>query len=140
MKLPYYLSCSESGVNLYQLNDGRFQMITQGKIAPMMIGYGYALVEKEFAEYLEQLDLPRLDVVEAVIFDPKDKVEIRTHRQLLVGQHFSADTISDIDLDGERLLVMDNSDIFISSQLKKRLEEADFTYLRFSEGLSEFTG
>lgn len=115
-------------------------MTTQVKIAPILVGYGYALVEKKFSEYLEQLDLPQLDVVDAVIYNPKDKLEMRTHCQLLVGQHFSANMIRDIDLDGERLLIMDNSYIFISRQLQKRLEETEFTYLRFSEGLIEFAG
>jgi hypothetical protein len=138
MNLPFCMFCSETGVNLYQLKDGRFQIITKGKITPLMIGYGFALVEEKFAEYLEQLDLPSLEIEDAIIYDPTDKNEIRTHRQLKIGQHFSGDMASDIDLDGERILLMDNSYLFVTPQLKKRLENSEFDYLRFSEGLSEF--
>lgn len=138
MNLPYYLFCSEIGTNLYPLKDGRFQIVTKGKVAPLMAGYGYTLVEENFAEYLEQLDLHRLDIVDAIIYDPTHKEEIRTHRQLKIEQHFSADMIGDINLDGERILLMDNCYIFISPQLKRRLEHSEFQYLRFSEGLNEF--
>jgi hypothetical protein len=129
--------CSETDANLYQLKDGRFQIITKGKITPLMIGYDYVLVEKKFADYLEQLNLPELDIEEAIIYYPTDKTEIRTHRQLKIGECLSADINSDIDLDGERILLRD-SDIFVSPQLKKRLEGSEFNYLGFSEGLSLF--
>ena len=138
MILPYFMFCTEMGADLYQLKDGRFQIITKGKITPLMIGYGYTLVEKKFAEYLEHLNLPRLEIEDAIIYDPIDKNETTTHRQLKIGQHFSADIIRDIDLEGERLLLMNNRHVFASPKLKKRFEDSDFDYLRFSVGLSEF--
>lgn len=140
MKLPYLMSCTDEAesVILYPLKDGRFQIVSQGKIAPLLNGNGYALIEEKFAEYLERLDLPQLIIDDAIIYDPKNKIEIQTHRQMHIGQHFSADMIRDINLDGERMLLMDNSHIFVSSLLKKRLESAGFQYLQFSEGLSDF--
>jgi hypothetical protein len=140
MNLPYYMYCSEMSANLYPLKDGKFQIITQGKLVPLMVGYNYALVEKTFAEYLEQLDLPQLDIKDAIIYNPADKKEIRTYSQLKTGQHFSADMLGDIGLDGERIFLMNNSYLFVSEQLKRRLEDSEFQYLRFSEGLSEFAG
>lgn len=138
MNLPFHMYCSECSANLYQLKDGRFQIIAQGKITPLMVGNDYALVEKTFADYLEQLDLPRVDIADAIIYDPIDKKEIRTHRQLKIGQHFSSNMIRDIDLDNERLLLMNNNYLFVSPKLKKHLENSEFQFLCFSEGFIEF--
>ena len=138
--MPYLMTCSEEAksVTLYPLKDGRFQIVRQGEVSPLMNGVGYVLIEKEFAEYLECLDLPQLVFDNAIIYDPKSRIEIATHRQMHIEQHFSADMMRDINLDGERMLLMDNSHIFVSPLLKKRLKSAGFQYLHFSEGFSEF--
>ena len=140
MKLPYRVSCLESHPRLYQLSDGRFQVMEKGNLAPLMVGYDYVLVVPIFSEYLSVLDLPRLDIIDAVIYEPRRRREIRTYKQLRIGQRFSSDMIRDLDLDGERFLVMDDTYLFASPALKRRLEESEFKYLRFSEGLSEFAG
>jgi hypothetical protein len=140
MKLPYLMTCRQPHALLYQLADGRFQIMESGSLAPMMVGYEYVLVEEALAEYLEFLDLPRVDTIPAIIYEPRQRLEIRTYRQLIIGQRFSPDMIRDLDLEGERLLLMGNQDVFASVSLKQRLEESPFTYLGFSEGLSSFAG
>jgi len=140
MKLPYHVSCLESHPLLYRLADGRFQIMGDGNLAPLMIGHEYVLVEAELAEYLSILDLPCVEIIDAVIFDPRRKREIRPHKQLQIGQRFSSDMIRDINLDGERLLIMDDACLFASPLLKQRLEVSAFQYLRFSEALNEFAG
>lgn len=66
----------------------------------MMAGYDYVLIESGFAKYIEVLDLPRLDIIDAVIYDPQQKNENRTYKQLRIGQRFSSDMIRDINLEG----------------------------------------
>lgn len=112
----------------------------EGALAPVMVGYEYVLVDSELAEYIEALNLPRLAVIAAVIYDPRQNQEIRTFRQLLISQHFSSDMIRDINLDGERFLLMDGTYLFVSPLLRQRLDASPFKYLRFTEGLSEFAG
>lgn len=140
MKLPYHMSCLESHSRLYQLSDGRFQVMEEGGLAPMMVGYEYVLVESTLAEYIEVLDLPRLEVIAAIIYDPRKDQEIRTYRQLRINQHFSSDMIRDINLDEEKFLIMSGTYLFVSPLLKQRLDASPFKYLRFTEGLSEFAG
>jgi hypothetical protein len=140
MKLPYHISCKELHPRLYKLSDGRFQIMEEGDLTPLMVGYEYILVESKLAEYIEVLDLSRLEVVEAVIYDPRRRREIRTYKELRIGQRFSSDMIRDINLDGERVLLMDGASVFVSPALKERLEASPFAYLRFTEGLSEFVG
>lgn len=134
------MSCSESHPRLYQLSDGRFQVMEEGDLAPMMVSYEYVLVESELAEYLEALDLPRLEIIDAVIYDPRKKQEIHAYRQLQITQRLFSDMIRDINLDGERFLLMGETYLFVSPLLKQRLEASPFKYLRFTEGLSEFVG
>jgi len=132
------MSCLESHPRLYQLSDGRFQIIEEGSLASMMVGYAYVLVESELAEYIRVLDLPQLEIVDAVVYDPRQKKEDRSYRQLRIGQSFSSDMIREINLDGEGFLLMDGRWVFVSPALKQRLESSPFKYLRFTEGLSEF--
>jgi hypothetical protein len=112
----------------------------EGVLAPLMVGHEYVLVETALAEYLAVLDLPRLSISEAVIYDARRQQEVRTHRQLHIGQRFSSDAIRNIDLDGEGLLLMDDTHLFASPLLKRRLEESPFKYLQFTEGLDDFAG
>src|SRR5687767_11599004 len=127
MKLPYHMSSSQTHARLYQLADGKFQIVGEGDLAPVMIGYEYVLVEEYFAQYLTALDLPALEIIDAIIYEPWQKMEIRTHRQLLIDQQFSSDMIRnidrpsspntihrEIDLDGERFLLMDRQYVFVS--------------------------
>lgn len=76
-----------------------------GDEQPMMVGYEHVLVEEALAEHLEILDLPRADTIRAIIYEPCQRLEIRTYRQLIIRQLFSPDTIRDLDLEGERLLL-----------------------------------
>src|SRR5262249_39040483 len=131
MKLPFHMSCDRRHARLYQLADGRFQIVEEGELAPLMIEFGYVLVEKEFAQYLLDLHLPGIDIVDAVIYEPWQKEEIYTHRQLRIDQHFSSDmlhytdrnlypdVVRDIDLTGERFLLMDSQYVFVTEPLRK---------------------
>jgi len=134
------MSCVEQQALLYQLPDGRFQIVDKGALAPMMTGHEYVLVEEDFAGYLRSLNLPQLKVVAAVIYDPRQNREIRTHEQLLIGERFSWDPAFECDLDGERILLMEGTYVFVSPTLKERLESSPFQYLRFSEGMRGFAG
>lgn len=110
----------------------------KGGLAPLMIGYDYVLVEEHLAEYLSALNLPQLEIIPATIYEPSQKQEMRTHKQLLIHQQCSADEIGEIALDGERFLLLDRKYVFVSGPLKERLEASPFKYLRFTEGLEGF--
>jgi hypothetical protein len=56
------------------------------------------------------------------------------------NKHFSSDMVRDINLGGERFLLMDGTYLFVSPLLRQRLDASPFKYLRFTEGLSEFAG
>ncbi len=132
------MDCPSSSPLLYRLQDGRFQIIEPGKLAPIMIGQGYFLAESAFADYLTSLNLPSLRICSAVLHDPHEGQDITGYRELQITQHFSPDWYPDIDLDGERFLLMDSRYVFVSPDLKDRLENSVFHYLRFSKGLDRF--
>lgn len=138
--LPYHLQSAEYGVGLYQLKDGRFRLTQAGPITPLMCGIDYVLAERELADFLQSLDLPGVNYRDAIIWDGKSDRNHTTHRQLLIGQHFSHGQINDLDLAGERMLLMSNQHVFVSPSLKNTLEKTGFGYLSFSEGLSDFFG
>ncbi len=135
---PYYVETEENSVGLYQLKDGRFQLVQAGKLGPFMCGYKYLLVEMELADYLQSLNVARATFKDVVIWDRSKDEEYHSHKKVIISQHFSSDEINDINLDGNRILMMDNQYVFVSPSLKEKLEIPEFGYLRFSEGLSKF--
>lgn len=138
MKPLHHLSCVESHARLHQLADGRFQVVEEGELAPLMTGYEYVLVERDFAEYLSDLGLFGLTIVDAIIYEPWLKQEFRTHRELQINHHFYGDEIDEVDLKGERFSVMDDQHVFVTEPLKERLEASPFKYLCFTAGLYGF--
>jgi len=138
MHLPFYVSCKQRGTGLFELSDGRFQKIEAGALAPWCQGYGYLLVERALADFLEAVKVERVRFEPAIVFDPSTDEEDRSLVRVRVGQFFTSDQIRDLPLDGNRLLTMGDSHVFVSPALKTRLNDARFNYLQFSEGLSGF--
>jgi len=136
----YYMSCDQAHPLLYQLEDGRLQRMTQGTLAPFMAGYEYVLIENTLAQHLASLLLPDVIIRDAVIFDPQQGKELTTHKRLCIGAQFTAEQLADLDVPGERMLLMEGRYVFASSTLRQRLSAAPFSYLKFSEGLEEFVG
>jgi hypothetical protein len=138
LALPFYIYCDEPADSLYQLQDGRFQLIAGGPIAPFMVGSDYVLIEEALANFLLVRGLDDIRFAPAIIYRRSTGEEYRTHEQITVRQRFDQRTIRDLALDGDRLLLMNNRYLFVSPTLKIALEDSGFRYLRFSEGLSEF--
>ena len=107
-------------------------------IAPLMVGFQYVLANYELCDFLESLDLERVEYIPAILWNRATNEETRTHKRLKVGQFFASDQINDLNLDGPRLLTMDDTSLFVSPDLKELLEASGFECLRFSEGLSRF--
>lgn len=138
--LPFLVSCLEPAAKLYRLNDGRFQMIDEGAVAPLMCGYGYVLVEATLADFIKAAGVERVSIEPAVILDRRQNKEHNTHQFVKVGQSFSSNEINDLNLDDDRLLFLGNEYLFVSPSLKSKLENTSFNYLDFTEGLYGFSG
>ncbi|MDC8757301.1 hypothetical protein [Janthinobacterium fluminis] len=138
--LPFFVESNIPSVRLFELSDGRFQLLEVAEIAPFLPGYGYLLVERRLAEFLVEHDVERIVCEDAVLFDRTSGKEFRTHVQVRVRQYFKSEQINDLDIAGLRLLTMNDEYYFISPELKNLLEQAPFEYLSFREGLSGFAG
>ena len=133
---PYHLDISNSGF-LYELADGRFQLMSGAQPEQIMIGHGYILVENKLARTLENLDIERVNFYPVVLFDRSKVTELSTHSKMVVNHHFDSDQVKDIDITGKQFLLMSNQYLFVSPELKELLQEVlpQFTY---SKGLSNF--
>jgi hypothetical protein len=140
MQLPFYVFCESPAVRVYELNDGRFQLIDPEPVSPFLAGYRYLLVERNLATFLATLEIERVCYEPAVLFNRGTGEELHTHVRLHVGQSFNQSQLLDLPLDGLRLLTMDDQYYFVSPALKAELEGSPFRYLRFTEGLSGFAG
>lgn len=140
MPLPFLMSCEEPSPTLFELGDGRFQIMEQVPVPPFIAGYRYLLVEQRLAIHLQDLQVERVKFEPAVLFNPVSGEEQRTHTRLFVSQFFRSNELSDLSVEGLRLLTLNDQYYFVSPALKSQLEGGAFPYLRFSEGLSEFAG
>jgi len=133
---PFNLNiCNE--VNLYKLDDGRYQPIKRGPIEPIMIGHKYVLVKEDIAEYFRSLDIERVTYEPAIIWDRSTDTEHKDFVRLLINRHFDTGQIDDIDISGKQFLLMDNNYVFVTPQLKSELEQSEYGF-KFSEGMTNF--
>ena len=125
-------------VPLFRLSDGRYQLTKDGPIAAFMNGPGYFLVEKELADFLDGMDIDGLRFEPAIIWHRRIDREYSTHTRLIVDRFFVSESIGELDLAGNQVYSMNDNYLFVSPELKERLENSPFNYLRFSAGVSGF--
>ena len=113
------------------------QTLNKGALALLITGHDYVLAGKPLAKYLRQVGVEGTRYRPVVILERDSGVENHDYEELIVEQIFSSDQIRDLNLDGKRLLLMDNRYLFASPELKSELEMSCFDF-HFSEGLSRF--
>ena len=151
MALPFYISCKTLSPRFFDVSSGRFQQLDRGVVPPFIPGFQFLLVANELGDCLKGLGLEGARFEDAILYDPRTGAEARTHTCLRVHKSLDGDirvlhlegyrTLVMDDhypLDGYRMLVADNQYYFVSPALKEALVGHGFTYLKFSEGFSEF--
>ena len=133
---PYHVEISNQ-IGLYQLHDGRFQLIKQGPLEPVMIGYKYILLKNSIADQLKVLDIDRIKFKPAIIFNRKEETEDDSYTQMEVNHHFEPGSIHDLNLDGLQFLLLDHRYLFVTPDLKICIEALGINW-EFSKGLSNF--
>lgn len=136
--LPHCLTCIAPADDLYELRDGRYQLLSGGTVAPLMTGYRYVLADQEFLENISQAEAEGFATEPAIILNRGKNLEIDTHSKLTIFHNFSSDSINDLDLDGDRLILMDRTYLFCTPSLATNLVELDIPWLNISPGLSRF--
>jgi hypothetical protein len=138
MYYPFHIDTKLHHVGLFQLDDERFQMIKQGRLSPLMVGFEYVIVENRLADFLKLLEINSTKFKNAIIWNRGKNIEYKNYTQLVLENHFSHDQIGQLDMSGLNMFVMDNNSLFVTPSLKKILSKSAFKYLRFSEGLGFF--
>jgi hypothetical protein len=135
---PYFVTSREYSAALVELDDGRFQMLEQGKLAAFASGYRYLLVDRRLAKLLKSLKMPQVTFAPVAVVNRVTGEEHRTHVRVTVHESFDQDEIRSLQLEGPRLLTMNGEHFFVSPSLKQALEASGFSELQFFEGLSGF--
>lgn len=140
MPVLYHLTCGAASSPLIRLSDGRFQIIEDGPLTPLMTGYKYFLVDQALAEYLEALKIPNIRFEPATIWHREHDRNHSSHTELVVERTLSPKEIAQVEVSGHQVFALNDRYLFISPLLKLELENSNFNDLQFSEGLSEFAG
>lgn len=138
MPLPFLLTCKHPSARVFELEDGRFQLIEHGDVGPVAYGFKHLLVERRLATFLKSLGLERVKFEPAVFLIRSTGKQWSSHERVRVGQYFKADQVRDLALDAHRILTLNDEHYFVSPSLKRALENAGFDYLEFTEGLAGF--
>ncbi len=133
---PFHIEVNNE-TDLYHLNDGKFQLIRDGKVDSVMVGFKYILVKSEIAEKLQEIGIDRISFKPATIWNRKTDAVYKDYQLMSVHRHFDSSNLNDIDLDGKQFLVLDNQYLFATPELKKALERSELNF-SFSEGFSNF--
>lgn len=134
--IPYHVETS-SPIDLYQLGDGRFQVTKRGNAGDFISGFKYLLVRSKIADVLKTMDIDRVSFKPAVIWDRKTDEEDHSFTQMVVNHHFDSENLNDINTEGSQFLILDNRYLFVSPELKGRLEPMNLGLI-FSRGFGDF--
>jgi hypothetical protein len=140
---PYSVDSKISSVGLYLLDDGRFQMTKQGKLAPFMCGSDYILVENKLADFFASLNIPHIEFKDAIVWNRGKNEEYSDYKELIFRKSIKCITEENIDkleLPGLQVYLFPRYFLFVSPELKDLLQKSGCDYLRFSEGFSLFAG
>ena len=122
------------GDSLYQLKDGRCQLIHGGAVTTIMHGGSRMLVAKELIALLEQIGSPAFRVVKsATIWRRREDREYNTHVEATGMDQLHYGQLRNHDLLGEQLFSFEGY-LLVTPSLKKRLQQAGFDSLRFDLG------
>jgi len=135
---PFLVESKVFCVDLYQLKDGRFQMIKEGNLSPFMAGYDYILVEDNLTDFLELLDIPQIEFGNAIIWNSNTKTEYKNYKQLFIKNYLTEENFNHLDLKGLKMYLYQGGYLFVNPALKELLENSKFDYLLFSPGFSRF--
>ena len=135
---PFLVESKIRAVSLYQLRDGRFQMIKQGNLSPFMNGFDYILIDEELAGFLNSVDISHIEIIDAIVWNRETEVEYKNYRQLVVNKYFTEENFQTQNLKGMQMYMYGNGNLFVSPELKELLEKSKFDYLSFSEGYIRF--
>ncbi|MCA9629666.1 MAG: hypothetical protein KC766_18455 [Myxococcales bacterium] len=120
---------------LYQLADGRFQLISGGCTAVLMAGVDYVLVRHDLAEHLATLGVQGFQRHPAIIYRRSEDLEILTHDCLIVEAHYDLKDLENPPLDGLRVFMVNGRMLFVTPKLRELLLDSRFRHeLSFAYG------
>ena len=124
---------------MLELKSGVIQCVEpEPPLPPFVTRFQLVLAEERLSRLLGALDVPGLRIQPTVVTLPGGQGEVHSHCRIRVGQYFTLDQSRDLNLDGDRLLTLNDEYLFVTTSLRSKLEQAGFEYLKFSNGLSEF--
>jgi len=135
---PYSVESKIKAVDLYQLKDGRFQMIKDGNLSSYMSGCDYILLENKLADYLDSLNISQIEFKNAIVWNRGLNEEYDNYKQLIVRKYLTEENFVTLNLKGLQMYLYGGGHLFVSPQLKELLENSEFDYLLFSAGFSRF--
>lgn len=133
---PFHIEIRNK-TDLYQLNDGRYQLIRDAEVDSIMIGHKYILVRDDVVEKIIDTGVERVSFEPAIIWNRKTDKSYSNYQKMTSHRHFDSSNLNDIDIERKQFLILDNHYLFATPELKVALESLELG-LKFSEGFGNF--
>lgn len=136
---PYSVALNATNaVNLYKLDDGRFQLVSNGNLYSFLEGHDYILIDSELADFLNSLNIPEIEFKDAVLWDREADKENKDFKELIVKNSFHSEDFEDFKLEGLQMYLYNGRNLFVSPKLKETLGKFKHNYFSFGEGFELF--
>ncbi|MBQ4811506.1 hypothetical protein J8M20_09160 [Pseudoalteromonas luteoviolacea] len=130
MSTYYEIDEPEDSAQLYELKDGRFQIVGPGVLYDILLVSGYILVSERFAVFLDNLKISGIRLESAVIYNPANKKEIYTHQKMEVLKKYNKKNMNQIiDSTICKIAQYGNGCIFVNAPLKTEIEKVYKDYI-----------
>ncbi|MCE7995443.1 MAG: hypothetical protein HEP71_25925 [Roseivirga sp.] len=128
-----------SQLNLWKSQPGHFRIIQFGLFVPLLTGSDYTLAHQSLIPAFDCLLRDQLEIKPANILRASTGDQWVDYQELVIKEHINPEKIKTTECFGDQIWQFRHL-LFVSADLKQRLESMFPEQLRFSLGFSWFAG
>jgi len=128
---------ANSKINLWRVDNNTFRVLEYDKLTAVMTGSDYTIVNSKLVSVFDELLSDEIEIRPIKIIRKSTSEEWNGFHELIIKEHIDPEKIK-ITNENERSVWQYNHHLFVSKDLKNKLEIEFKNELEFSEGFSHF--
>lgn len=127
----HLMTSRDQGDGVIPLRDGRFQLISGGEIAPLIVCHDVILLRSDIAAILSDFAPDCVTTAPAKIYRRRTDETFATHSRLSIAQRITWEHCGSSKVDWPLIALLGNDQVFVQPALRKALLDAGFDCLDF---------
>lgn len=137
-EMIYHISCPKhSEIRLFRSNPQVFRVVSPGEFVPLLVGFGYSLINKMYLEPFQAIPETELSILPTTLQRVSTGEQWDNYANLLIAHSISPDTIGEQDHENQHIWTFDGH-VFLSEKVKHAVENRYQGIFEFTEGFSQF--